>query len=61
MDIYNLFLYLGIATYLCLLITFLVGLRVLKFGLKAHKIFAIITFIFATSHAGIFVYMNYLA
>lgn len=61
MDLYDFTIYMGIATYFFLLLTFLLGLRVIKAGLKTHKVFAIITFLCATTHAGLFVYMNYFA
>ncbi len=61
MDIYDFTLYMGIATYLFLLLTFLIGFRVIKTSIKVHRLFAIITLIFASTHAWIFIYMNYLA
>lgn len=61
MDIYDFTIYMGIATYAMLFFTFLIGLRAIKFSFKVHKVFAIITFICASTHAGLFVYMNYFA
>ncbi|MDD3875258.1 MAG: hypothetical protein PHT69_01410 [Bacteroidales bacterium] len=59
MDLYNLAIYLGIATYSFLLITFLIGMRVIKAGFKKHRFFAIVTMILATLHAGSFIYMSF--
>lgn len=61
MDIYYFTIYMGIATYVFLLFTFLIGVRAIRFSFKTHKVLAIITFICATTHAGLFVYMNYFA
>jgi len=40
-------------------ITFLIGLRVIKWGFKKHKYFAIATLLGATIHASLFIFMNY--
>lgn len=59
MDLYNIAIYIGIATYIFILITFLIGMRVIKLSFKKHKYFAIITLVLATLHAASFIYMNF--
>lgn len=59
MDLYYIAIILGIATYVFLLITFLIGMRVIKLSIKKHKYFAITTLVLATCHAGIFIYYNF--
>ncbi len=59
MDLYLTAMYVGILTYVFMLITFLIGLRVIKLGFKKHKVFAIITLILATLHGGTLIYYNF--
>jgi hypothetical protein len=58
-DLYSLVMPLGIATYVVLLVTFLVGLRVIKVKFKIHKVLAIITLLLASLHAILILYLNY--
>ncbi|MBN1700105.1 MAG: hypothetical protein JW881_21520 [Spirochaetales bacterium] len=59
---YQLVIPLGIATIICLIITFLLGLRtqLVKAGLrvKIHIGFAITTLVLAVVHGGIVIYYN---
>jgi len=59
MDLYNLAIILGVATYVFLLITFLIGFRFIKASFKKHRFFAVITLVLATLHAASFIYMNF--
>jgi len=59
MELYDLAIIIGIATYFSMLVTFLIGMRVIKASFKKHKVFAIVTMVLATLHAGSFIYMNF--
>ncbi len=59
MDLYLITIYFGVLTYALLIFTILLGKRIIKLNFKFHKIFAIITLISASCHAGLVVYMNY--
>lgn len=48
----------GIATYIILLITLLLGAGIIKAKRKIHKIFGIATFICATFHFLIIIYLE---
>jgi hypothetical protein len=50
---------LGIATYTCLLMTILIGKRIIKIPFKFHKKLAWITFILGSAHAGLVIYVYY--
>ena len=60
MNLYQLILPLGLTTFGLLLITVLLGARVIKAKIKYHKIFGILTFIVAITHGSLAIYLNYL-
>jgi len=49
----------GIFTYIMFLLTLLMGSRVIKVQFKVHRIFGIVSVVFATFHAVIMLYLNY--
>lgn len=53
---YKLIIPLGIATYTFLLITILIGRRIIKIPFKYHKLSALITLLLGTFHAGLVIY-----
>ncbi len=53
---YSLIIPLGIATYSFLVITILIGKRIIKIPFKYHKLSAIVTFILGSIHAGLVIY-----
>jgi uncharacterized membrane protein YjjP (DUF1212 family) len=57
-DLYSFVMPLGFATWILLLVTMLIGLRVLKVKFKFHKILAIVTFLVATAHGLLVWYLN---
>jgi predicted solute-binding protein len=57
---YQLIVPLGIATYTFLVLTILIGKRIIKIPFKFHKISAVITLILGTIHAGLVIYNYYL-
>lgn len=59
MDLYTITIFIGILTYLSLVLTFLIGIRVLKVSFKIHKIFAMVTLGLASMHALFFIYLNF--
>ncbi len=50
---------LGILTYILLTITMFMGLRIFKVRFKIHRLFGILTFISASLHAGLVLYLSY--
>lgn len=59
MELYSLVIPLGILTFVLLLLTLLMGLRVIKVRFKTHRLFGILTFMSAILHAGLIVYLSY--
>ena len=59
MDLYTITILIGVLTYILLLITILIGRRVIKLSFKMHKFFAFSTITSASFHAGLFIYMNF--
>jgi hypothetical protein len=59
MNPYQLILPLGLLTFTLLLITVLIGTRIIKVKFKYHKLFGILTFISALIHGTLAVYLNY--
>jgi len=50
---------LGLTTFALLLITVLMGARVIKVKVKYHRFFGILTFIFAISHGSLAIYFKF--
>jgi putative Mn2+ efflux pump MntP len=59
MNWFSLILPLGIATYTMLLLTILIGKRIIKIRFKYHKVSAVITLCLATCHGFLAIYLNY--
>ena len=59
MNPYQLILPLGLTTFTLMLITVLIGTRVLKLKIKYHKLFGKLTFIVAIIHGSLAIYLNY--
>lgn len=59
MNPYRLILPLGLLTFSLLLMTILIGTRIVKLKFKYHKVFALLTFISAITHGTLAIYLNY--
>lgn len=59
MEIWDLIIPLGIASYGMLIIMLLTGMKIIKTKVKIHRKLGILTFILATFHAGIIIYTSY--
>ena len=57
--LYNFIFPLGLATFALMLITVLMGARVIKVKIKYHKLFGILTFIFAICHGSLAIYFKF--
>ncbi len=49
----------GIISFVCLILTFLGGIRAIKMGLKIHRMLGIITVLFALGHGTLIVVLTY--
>ena len=63
MDVHILIIPLGILAYACLLLTVISGVLIMKYHIKwikmrMHIILGILTFVLASAHAGIVIYLN---
>lgn len=56
---YNLIFVFGVATFLSLITTVLVGMRVIKMKFKNHKRLGLLTLMFAILHAGLIIFSQY--
>lgn len=61
MEVYQIAVPVGIATYAVFLLSVLSGTRVIKVGFNWHRRFGLVGIVLASVHAGIILYFKYLA